>query len=140
MKPIKRLIAAIAICALAGGATSATAALDPAYNFGYASSGEAALRPQQAFDDGNETFLQIKSDVAPAVFVVQSGESKLVATERRGPYLVIPTVGEEIVLRFGSLEARVVNKSPRSAPSGQGDLFFFPVSNQLWLYSADAGA
>lgn len=100
-------------------ATPASAAIP--YNFGYVSMGEGALRPMQAFDDGIETFLQVRSDITPAVFVVQSGESRLVATERRGPYLVVPVVADEVILRFGSLEARLVNKSPRRVPSGQGD-------------------
>jgi len=77
------------------------------YDFGWRLSGNRRVAPVQVFDDGHDTWLQFRSGQAlPAIFVGGPGGERLVAYERRDPYVRVRGVWPSLVLRGGGLEAR----------------------------------
>lgn len=95
------------------------ASVDPAdLNFAWSGEGEAALLPEQAFDDGEATFLTWPSGrQVPAILVTNSeGTEGPVNYTVRGDTIVIEGVPRTIVLRSGKASATLVNTGPeRSA-------------------------
>lgn len=77
------------------------------FDFAYRAIGEADLKPVQIFDDGHKTYLQMKGDVVPAVFVKSEGQTLMLQVTRAGQYLVVPAVASEIQLKFAALSAKV---------------------------------
>ena len=90
-------------------------AIDPSkLNFAWNGDGAAGLLPQQAFDDGNATFLTWTSgrDV-PAILVTNAaGVEGPVNYTVRGDTIVIDGVPSTIVLRTGDESATLTNAGP----------------------------
>ena len=90
-------------------------AIDPSkLNFAWNGDGAAGLLPQQAFDDGNVTFLTWPSgrDV-PAILVTNAaGVEGPVNYTVRGDTIVIDGVPSTIVLRTGDDSATLTNAGP----------------------------
>lgn len=91
------------------------AVVDPTeLNFAWAASGEGALLPVQAFDDGNATYLAWpKGRDVPAI-LTRNGEGLEgpVNFTVRGDTIVIDGVPRELVLRSGEDQALLVNTGP----------------------------
>ena len=89
--------------------------VDPAdLNFAWSGDGVATLLPDQAFDDGQATFLTwpVGRDV-PAILVTNSkGDEGPVNYTVRGDTIVIDGVPRTIVLRSGEDTATLVNTGP----------------------------
>ena len=91
------------------------AAVDPAdLNFAWNGEGAAALLPEQAFDDGEATFLTWPTGrEVPAILVTNAeGTEGPVNYTVRGDTIVIEGVPRTIVLRSGKESATLVNTGP----------------------------
>jgi hypothetical protein len=95
------------LTALLAAALSVAVHAEGTYNFSYRTSGEADLKPVQVFDDGDRTFLQMKGNLVPAVFVVVDGQTTMLDVHRSGQYLVVPAIARDITVSFANLSARV---------------------------------
>ncbi|MHB8354928.1 MAG: TrbG/VirB9 family P-type conjugative transfer protein [Burkholderiales bacterium] len=87
-------------------------ALDPArLNFGYDIEGEGDFRPVVVFDDGRFTWIKVRAPQAlPALFMVDDGAAVLVNYIIKGEYFVVQRLMQEILLKLGNTEIRVINK------------------------------
>jgi len=87
-------------------------ALDPSrLNFGYDIEGEGDFRPVAVFDDGRFTWIKVRSPQAlPALFMVDDGAAVLVNYIIKGEYFVVQRLMQEILLKLGNSEIRVINK------------------------------
>ena len=86
-------------------------------NFAWSGEGSATLLPEQAFDDGEATFLSWPEgrDV-PAILITNSkGDEGPINYTVRGDTIVIDGVPRTIVLRAGEDSAILVNKGPDRA-------------------------
>ncbi len=84
-------------------------------NFKYEVSGDKALRPEQVFDDGRFTWIQMRDlQTLPALFVMDDGEMSLVNYVVKGNYLVAQRLFSRAVLKRGKREATIVNHNKRS--------------------------
>lgn len=100
--------------------------VDPAdLNFAWASEGDTALLPQQAFDDGEATFLSWpEGREVPAILVTNAnGDEGPVNYTVRGDTIVIDGVPRTIVLRSGDNLATLTNTGPvrPAKSSARGD-------------------
>lgn len=99
------------------------AVIDPtALNFDWASSGNAALLPEQIYDDGTATFLAWPSgQPMPAILVKDhEGTEGPVNFAVRGDVIVLDLVPREIILRSGDDVAMLVNEGPLGAYNADG--------------------
>lgn len=73
-------------------------------NVSYSAAGSDALRPDVAFDDGRKTYLRLRQNIRPSVFVVNpDGSERLVNTsDLQDGTIVIRGVFSRVVLRDGS--------------------------------------
>ena len=73
-------------------------------NVSYSASGDDALRPDVAFDDGRKTYIRIRQNIRPSVFVVNAdGSERLVNTsDLPDGTVVVRGVNSKLVLRDGS--------------------------------------
>lgn len=97
---------------------------DPALlNFDWKRTGDATLFPQQAYDDGDATFLTWESDrPIPAILVKdREGTEGPVNFAVRGETIVVDGVPREIVLRSGDETAVLINEGPIRRASEAGD-------------------
>lgn len=78
-----------------------------AFNFSYRSTGENDLKPVQAFDDGERTFLQMKGAVIPVVLASVDGKMTMLQVKNNGQYLVVPAITNQLTLQFANLSAKV---------------------------------
>jgi len=98
--------------------------VDPAQlNFAYEVTGDADVRPLQAFDDGRVTWLRMRQGKPlPALFVIGPDGPELVNYGVRSDHIMVQRTFETAVLKLGRLEARIVNRAlapiERSRPSG----------------------
>ncbi|WP_408294350.1 TrbG/VirB9 family P-type conjugative transfer protein [Paraburkholderia sp. RL17-373-BIF-A] len=77
-------------------------------NFDYTVSGSAPFKPEAVFDDGHFVWLRLPSDAPFAVPVVKDhGDIVSPNFIRRGQYLVVQQMANEIVLRAGNDEVKV---------------------------------
>lgn len=85
-------------------------------NFDYSITGDSAVRPAQAFDDGVRTFFRVPPSMQelPALFAVKDKEASLVNYSVKDGYLVAQGVGGTFLLKLGKLEAKVEKNSGRS--------------------------
>ena len=102
---------------------------DPAdLNFAWSGDGEKNLLPEQAFDDGEATFLTWPAgrDVPAILITNDRGDEGPVNYTVRGDTIVIDGVPRSIVLRSGEESATLTNTGPertaRSATSASGEL------------------
>lgn len=98
----------VALCLAFGLALSSTGhATEKNINFSYVSVGEKDLKPIQVFDDGSQTFIQMKGTVVPAIFAVTGNTEVMLQAKRAGEFIVVPAIAKELQMRFGSLSAKV---------------------------------
>lgn len=104
-------------------ATDPYAVFDPAaLNFAWATRGDEALFPDQAYDDGEATFLMWPSGAAiPAILVTdQEGTEGPVNFTVRGDTVVVDGVPQQIILRSGKDRATLTHEgAERPARSAQ---------------------
>jgi type IV secretion system protein VirB9 len=97
-------------------ATDPYAVADPAQlNFAWEKSGDPSLLPEQAFDDGDATFLTWSADrEIPAIQVLNDkGVEGPVNYAVRDDTIVVDGVPERLILRRGKLSAELINTGPR---------------------------
>lgn len=86
-------------------------------HFNYAISGDnAAWRPQRAFDDGRQTFVEFPASIvvgeAPPLFIVgPTGEAELVNYRVSGRFYVVDRIFDVAELRLGTKKQQVVRIS-----------------------------
>jgi type IV secretion system protein TrbG len=86
--------------------------------FGYEIEGEAAFRPERAFDDGRFTYVQMPRGLQelPALLIEVDDAYALSNYELRGPYLVVQRLFDRAVLRLGRREVRLWRQAEVPAP------------------------
>lgn len=91
-------------------AVGADSARVGAYDFSYASTGDARARPVQVFDDGRSTFFQFRpGESIPAIFSTKTGAPQLLSPQHEGPYIKVPEVHGRFVLQVGRAQAMVAH-------------------------------
>ena len=83
-------------------------------NWEYEVKGESAFKPTQVFDDGKFTWILMpKVQEMPALFMISEETSKgeLLNYTMRGQYLVVHRLVQEVMLKLGEKEIRIVNKT-----------------------------
>lgn len=84
-------------------------------NWKYSFTGDKAIAPLQAFDDGQFTYFKFKTSGAsrlPSVFIVDKNRHEaLVNFHMQGDYLVVNAVGKQFTLRDGDYVTCVYNNS-----------------------------
>lgn len=99
-------------------ATDPFAVVDPAaLNFAWTMTGDVALHPARAYDDGRATFLAWPADRAVPAILVRNpdGVEGPVNYTVRGEAIVVEGVPREIVLRSGDNAAQLTNQGPARA-------------------------
>lgn len=92
-----------------GGTDSGPIGVSPdKLNFDYTVSGSASFKPETVFDDGKAVWLRLPPS-APFVVPIVKDHGDMVSPNfiRRGQYLVVQTLAEEIVLRAAHDEVTV---------------------------------
>ncbi|WP_299307747.1 TrbG/VirB9 family P-type conjugative transfer protein [uncultured Croceicoccus sp.] len=105
-------------------ATDPLAVTDPALlNFAWGRSGDAALLPERAYDDGEVTYLAWPQGRAvPAILVTNAdGREGPVNFAVRGENIIIDGVPAQIILRSGDNDAFLVNNGPPRPPRKLSD-------------------
>jgi len=93
----------------AEGASVGDPQLNPsALNFQYRVKGKADFTPATVFDDGVRTWIRF-DDVQdlPAIFARRGKELEVLDYSTQGPYVVIPSISPELVLRLRKQEVTV---------------------------------
>lgn len=89
----------------------------PAYNFHYSFSGDRALAPLRAFDDGRSTYFQFaRNRDTPAIFVLDDGREEVANAQQRGDFLVVDRLASDFALRYGR-QRTVVHNDAAAADS-----------------------
>lgn len=85
-------------------------------NFEYKVEGEAAFKPNQVFNDGKHTWLQMPADVQtmPAVFIKKGNDLAIVNFVVKGRYLVVQSLFEEALLKFSDQEVVIYKKNNKN--------------------------
>ena len=96
------------------GNTNSVATFDPAkLNWQYSFTGDKALSPIAAFDNGQFTYLEFKQDGLsriPAIFIVDKNRHEtLVNYHVQGKYVVVNTVAKQFTLRNGDAVTSIYN-------------------------------
>lgn len=95
--------------------SGADAAELPGYDFHYSATGDSAIKPIQAFDDGRHLYLQFKDPaLIPALFVNTTGGVVRLPVHQAFPYLVTDTIVPEILIKFGGQQAIVKYEGGRA--------------------------
>lgn len=82
-------------------------------NFDYTVSGSASFRPETVFDDGKAVWLRLPADAPFAVPLVKDhGDVVSPNFIRRGQYIVVQEVANEIVLRAPNEEVTIKRRRP----------------------------
>jgi type IV secretion system protein TrbG len=82
-------------------------------NFDYTISGSAAFRPETVFDDGKSVWLRLPVDAPFAVPLVKDhGDTVSPNFIRRGQYIVVQEIANEIVLRAPNEEVSIKRRRP----------------------------
>jgi P-type conjugative transfer protein TrbG len=82
-------------------------------NFGYSVSGSAPFRPETVFDDGRSVWLRLPADAPFAVPIVKDhGDVITPNFIRRGQYIVVQEIANEIVLRAGDDKVTITRRRP----------------------------
>jgi len=92
--------------------------------FGYEIEGEAAFRPERAFDDGQFTYVQMPVGLRelPALLIEVDDAYALANYDLRGPYLVVQRLFDRAVLRLGRSEVRL--RRSADAPARPAPVMF----------------
>jgi len=93
----------------AGAATPDAVAVSPdKMNFDYHVSGSANFKPETVFDDGKAIWMRMPKSADWPVALVKDGSDYVVANFiRRGDFLVLQRMAEEVALRSGDTEVTV---------------------------------
>jgi type IV secretion system protein VirB9 len=96
------------------GHSNAIATFDPEkLNWKYSFTGDKALVPTEAFDNGQFTYFQFRSDGMghlPSIFIVDKNRNEtLVNYHMQGKYLVVNAVAKQFTLRDGDEVTSVYN-------------------------------
>jgi len=121
MKPIRSLLAVVAMVVLPAMQTACASPPPPAvsYNFGWATSGADQARPFQVFDDGQHVYVQFDDPKrVPAIFADTPGGRILLSWDLRYPYVVIDHPEHALIFRAGQYEARALRNTSMGAPEG----------------------
>ncbi len=83
-------------------------------NWDYSVSGHAEFTPEVVFDDGHSVWMRMpaKAQSWPVPFIKEDGDAVVANFIRRGDFLVLQRLADEIVLRSGSDEV-TVQRGPR---------------------------
>ena len=82
-------------------------------NFDYTVSGSALFRPETVFDDGKSVWLRLPADAPFAVPIVKDhGDVVSPNFIRRGQYIVVQEIANEIVLRAPNEEVTITRRRP----------------------------
>lgn len=82
-------------------------------NFDYTISGSASFRPETVFDDGKSVWLRLPADAPFAVPIVKDhGDVVSPNFIRRGQYIVVQEIANEIVLRAPNEEVTIKRRRP----------------------------
>jgi len=82
-------------------------------NFDYKVSGSASFKPETVFDDGKAIWLRLPADAPFAVPVVKDhGDYVSPNFIRRGQYIVVQEIANEIVLRAPNEEVTITRRRP----------------------------
>src|SRR5690349_20063420 len=80
------------------------------YDFDYLLGGDQRARPVQVFDDGRNTYFQVRAgEAVPAIFALRSGVPELVVPAQEGPYVRVPQVHGRLLLQVGRAQAHVIH-------------------------------
>ena len=91
---------------LAISITSTHATELPGFDFHYTVTGDSAVKPIQAFDDGKHLYLQFRDpDTIPALFINTTAGVVRLAVHQQFPYIVADTLTPEILVKFGEQQA-----------------------------------
>ena len=97
------------------GATAESRGEPAHYNFEWRLSGDRAVAPAQVFDNGRQTWLQFApGQPLPAIFERTGRGDRHLDFRRDGPYVVLPGVWPNLILRGGRLKSfadRVADQS-----------------------------
>lgn len=98
----------------AAGHANAVGTFDPSQlNWKYTFTGDRALAPIEAFDNGQFTYFKFKQgglSRLPALFIVGKGQQETLVNYRvQGDYVIIHSVAEQFTLRNGRYVTRVYN-------------------------------
>jgi len=92
----------------AGAAPDAVAVSPDKLNFDYGVSGNASFKPETVFDDGKSIWMRIPKSADWPVALVKDGSDYVVANfVRRGDFLVLQRLADEVALRSGDTEVIV---------------------------------
>jgi hypothetical protein len=81
-----------------------------AFDFGYASTGDARVLPVQVFDDGVHTFFQFRAGEAPpAIFAEADAQVRLLLPQPHGPFWRVEDRHGRFLLQAGRARAMVVH-------------------------------
>jgi len=82
-------------------------------NFGYTISGSASFRPEAVFDDGKSIWLRLPANAPFAIPIVKDhGDVVSPNFIRRGQYIVVQEIDDEIVLRAPNEEVTIKRRRP----------------------------
>ncbi|TFE37626.1 conjugal transfer protein TrbG [Paraburkholderia dipogonis] len=82
-------------------------------NFDYKVSGSASFKPETVFDDGKAVWLRLPADAPFAIPVVKDhGDYVSPNFIRRGQYIVVQEMADEIVLRAPNEEVTITRRRP----------------------------
>ncbi|QNM95522.1 TcpQ domain-containing protein [Chitinimonas koreensis] len=137
MTPIHRAIAggALVLCTLAAHALEQVGQFDFRYRIG----GDRLV--SQVFDDGNQTFLQLRGDAVPTV-VDQTAGSAMVEPSRRGQYWVLPRLAQRftVVVGTGRADVAYTGERARGATRVTGTVTAPPAAASQQAVPRDAGS
>ena len=96
------------------GNTNAVGNFDPEkINWKYSFTGERALAPIEAFDNGQFTYFKFKQDGMshqPAIFIVDKDRNEMLLNFHiQGAYLVVNSVAKQFTFRDGSMVTSIYN-------------------------------
>lgn len=90
------------------------------FRFDWRLSGDRAVAPLQVFDDGRRTWLQFSpGQPVPAIFEITPTGDRPLAYRAEGPYVVLPGVWPQLVLRGGHQQSWVQQIQPLSVRPNQ---------------------
>lgn len=91
-----------AVTGSAGSAGKGAPSIDPdKLHFDYDIRGREDFTPVSVFDDGTRTWFKFRDvQTLPAIFAVRDGDLEVVNFSVQGPYVVIPMLADEFVLRL----------------------------------------